>query len=257
MCNSKETNTDKSINEQIKEMFDKNLAGQVIIYDGVVNEEKYNKQDLKIAFLLKEVNDEDSKGNCSLVEWLGSLKTKYKENSWENKKEEKSWQNTWLNVCYWCEILKNLNAKFKDAYDTYNKKITDLLENLDDIAVVNIKKTNGKGSSDYQELEDAIRLYGDVTIKEIEELIQPRLVICCSKDVYYLIQNKINVETKINVEPKTLDCGTEYFVEKGIYYLKFVHPAWYSVNDNILFAYAKVAFAEILSEIKNTSCIDK
>lgn len=65
MCNSKETNTDKSINEQIKEMFDKNLAGQVITYDGVVNEEKYNKQDLKIAFLLKEVNDEDSKGNCS------------------------------------------------------------------------------------------------------------------------------------------------------------------------------------------------
>lgn len=67
MCNSKETNTDKSINEQIKEMFDKNLAGQVITYDGVVNEEKYNKQDFKVVFLLKEVNNKENKESGSLV----------------------------------------------------------------------------------------------------------------------------------------------------------------------------------------------
>lgn len=257
MCNSNATNTDKSINEQIKELFDEifndefkknnELEGQFIEYDGCVKEERYKEQNFKIAFLLKEVNAEDSKENCSLVEWLGSLKTKYEENSWENKNEENSWEKTWLNVCYWCEILKNLNANFTDAYNKEKKK---LLENLYDIAIVNIKKTNGKGSSDYQDLEDAIRLYGDATIKEIEELIQPRLVICCSKDVYYLIQNKINVESK------PLDCGTEYFVEKGIYYLKFVHPAWYSVNDNILFAYAKVAFGEIINVIKQNTCND-
>ena len=268
MCNSNATNTDKSINEQIKEMFDEifndefkkdnELEGQFIEYDGLVDEKEYQKQDLKVAFLLKDVNDEDSKGNCSLVKWLGSLKTKYKENSWENKKEEKSWQQTWLNVCYWCEILKNLNANFIRAY---NKEITALLKNLDDIAIVNIKKTNGGSKSIYKELEGAVKLYGKSTIKEIEELIQPRLVICCgtfdlAQMLVQIKRNKDDYES-VTVQTTTLPSGAKYFIEDGIYYLKFVHPAWYTVNKNILFAYAKVTFAKILSKIKNTSCIDK
>ena len=252
MCNSNATNTDKSINEQIKELFDKNLAGQVIAYDGAVNEEEYNKQDFKVVFLLKEVNNKENKESGSLVDWLGSLKTKYKENSWKNKKEEKSWQKTWLNVCYWCEILKDLNANFTNICNETKEKIT---ENLHEIAAVNIKKTNGEGSSDYAELEDAVKQYGDLTLYEIEKIIQPKLVICCG--TFELAQSLFQTVKQKTVQTETLSCGTEYFIEDGIYYLKFVHPAWYVVNNNILFAYAKVTFAEILSEIKNTSCIDK
>ena len=242
MCNSNATNTDKSINEQIKELFDKNLAGQVIAYDGAVNEEKYNKQDFKVVFLLKEVNNKENKESGSLVDWLATL----------NSYEKKTWKKTWLNVCYWCEILKDLNANFTEICNKNEKKIT---ENLHEIAAVNIKKTNGGSSSVYAELEDAVKQYGDLTLYEIEKIIQPKLVICCG--TFELAQSLFQMVKQKTVQTKTLSCGTEYFIEDGIYYLKFVHPAWYVVNNNILFAYAKVTFAEILSEIKNTSCIDK
>ena len=82
MCNSNATNTDKSINEQIKELFDKNLAGQVIAYDGAVNEEEYNKQDFKVVFLLKEVNNKENKESGSLVDWLATLNS-YEKKTWK------------------------------------------------------------------------------------------------------------------------------------------------------------------------------
>lgn len=242
MCNSKATNTDKSINEQIKELFDKNLAGQVIAYDGAVNEEKYNKQDFKVVFLLKEVNNKENKESGSLVDWLATL----------NSYEKKTWKKTWLNVCYWCEILKDLNVNFSDIYAKTEEEITKILHN---VAVVNIKKTFGDSKSIYEELQKAIKDYGDLTLYEIEKIIQPKLVICCG--TFELAQLLFQTVKQKTVQTETLSCGTEYFIEDGIYYLKFVHPAWYVVNNNILFAYAKVTFAEILSEIKNTSCIDK
>lgn len=245
MCNSNATNTDKSINEQIKELFDKNLVGQVIAYDGAVNEEKYNKQDFKVVFLLKEVNDKENKKSCSLVDWLATL----------NSYKKKTWKKTWLNVCYWCEILKDLNANFTEIC---NKKEEEITENLHEIAAVNIKKTNGGSSSVYAELEDAVKQYGDLTLYEIEKIIQPKLVICCGTfELAQMLFNKDNDKNELeNVQTNTLPCGVEYFEEKGIYYLKFVHPAWYTVNHNILFAYAKVAFGEIINVIKQNTCND-
>ena len=244
MCNLNETNANKCINEQIKDLFDNHikLKDKFISYDGVVNEEEYNIQDLKVAFLLKEVNYKRARKNHSLVDWLSKL----------NNDKKKKWKKTWLNVCYWCEILKDLNVNFSDIYAKTEEEITKILHN---VAVVNIKKTFGGSKSIYEELQNAVNDYGVLTLKEIEKIIQPKLVICCG--TFELAQSLFQMVKQKTVQTKTLSCGTEYFIEEGIYYLKFVHPAWYVVNNNILFAYAKVTFAEILSEIKNTSCIDK
>ena len=246
MCNLNDISTNKSINEQIKELFDNDInlkERNDFAYDGIINEEIYSNQDLKVAFLLKEVNGSNSKDKWSLAEWLASL---------QNDNENKTWKKTWLNVCYWCEILKDLNVNFSDIYAKTEEEITKILHN---VAVVNIKKKFGCSKSIYEELQKAIKDYGDLTLYEIEKIIQPKLVICCG--TFKLAQSLFQTVKQKTVQTKTLSCGTEYFIEDGIYYLKFVHPAWYVVNNNILFAYAKVTFAEILSEIKNTSCIDK
>lgn len=107
-------------------------------------------------------------------------------------------------------------------------------------------------------MEDAVKQYGDLTLYEIEKIIQPKLVICCGTfELAQMLFNKDNDKNELeNVQTNTLPCGVEYFEEKGIYYLKFVHPAWYTVNHNILFAYAKVAFGEIINVIKQNTCND-
>lgn len=95
MCNLNDISTNKSINKQIKELFDNDInlkERNDFAYDGIINEEIYSNQDLKVAFLLKEVNGSNSKDKWSLAEWLASL---------QNDNENKTWKKTWLNVCYW------------------------------------------------------------------------------------------------------------------------------------------------------------
>ena len=90
MCNLNDISTNKSINKQIKELFDNDInlkERNDFAYDGIINEEIYSNQDLKVAFLLKEVNGSNSKDKWSLAEWLASL---------QNDNENKTWKKLGL-----------------------------------------------------------------------------------------------------------------------------------------------------------------
>lgn len=227
------------INEKIVTLLEENrslFCGKPIAVDGVVDEAAFLNSSIKTVFLLKEVNVPDMENDWRT--FLDFIR--------EQTEAEKMYF-TWPNVCLWMEALHRPDAVFADYVDEngafHAKK---LQRNLLEAAVVNIKKTAGAGSSNAGELEDAVSSYGHVICAEIEECIGPELVICGGTFEY---AKKIFSPGKDSV--KRLPSGAEYFEKKGIFYLQFVHPAWFSVSRNILFAYAKEVFADIRAVMKN------
>lgn len=222
-----------SINSGIARLLEQNreyFEGKPIAFDGVVDEKEFYKNRIKTLFLLKEVNDP----NMS-ADWKDFTDYIKKETS------KDSMYKTWPNVCLWIEALRNPEVNYKDCTDEYGNFLTKKLQkNLLDVAIVNIKKTAGGGSSNHDEILGATNKYGHIIVEEIENYIKPNLVICGGTFYYAKIMFKIN-----DNEVRKLPSGAEYFIKNNVVYLQFVHPMWFSVNRNILFAYAKTVFADV------------
>lgn len=133
----------------------------VFISDGIVNEVVWNNQiGKKILYVLKEAYGENEDWN--LTEWL--LRTKPSTSIWKR-------------VIEWTYGIQNTTeskiAKYSpDIYEHH----TELFNN---IAVVNLKKSGGKSSSDYGEIE-AYALADKEEIKKQLRLIAPDIILCRS-----------------------------------------------------------------------------
>lgn len=223
-----------NINQKVAALLENNreaFGGKPIAFDGVVDEDTYLNSDIKTLFLLKEVNDPEM--NNDWISFMDDIKLQV---------NKESMYKTWPNVCLWIEALHNPNVEYTYCVDENGNFATKKLQrNLLEVAVVNIKKTAGGGSSNYDEILDAANRYGNVIREEIENCISPQLVICGGTFDYAKIM--FNVKDS---EVCTFPSGAEYFTKNGILYLQFVHPMWFSVNRKILFAYAKDVFADVL-----------
>lgn len=229
----KENKKMSTINEKIEKLLEENrqyFEGKPIAFDGIVDEDTYKISKIKTVFLLKEVNDPDM--NKDWTEFMYFVK---------QQAEVDSMYKTWPNVCLWIEALNNPDADYLDCVDQYGNFATKKLQkNILEVAIVNIKKTAGGGSSNYEEIFEAATKYGHIIEKEIEELILPQLVICGGTFDYAKMIFKVCGD-----EIKTFPSGAQFFFKNNILYLQFVHPMWFSVNRNILFAYAKNVFKDV------------
>ncbi len=226
------------INERVANLLEENrelFEGKYIAFDGVVDEERFMKSDIKTLFLLKEVNYPDME-----KDW-----TDFMENTRQQAYADTMYK-TWPNICLWLEALHKTDVDFVDCTDEYGNFDTKKLQkNLLETAVVNIKKTAGGGSSKYEEILYAANKYGHIIVEEIEKCICPELVICGGTFDFAKIMFKVE-----NEEIKTLPSGAKYFEKDNIFYLEFVHPMWFMVDRNILFAYAKTVFSDVCKLLK-------
>lgn len=220
------------VNDRIAQLLEENryvFDGKFIAFDGAVDEQAYRDSATRTVFLLKEVNNPDMQ-----EDWKDFMKDVRDETSKENP------YKTWPNVCMWMETLFNGDTTYEECIalwaDTQNKPLQQYLRQ---IAVVNLKKTAGGGSSSYKELLDAVEKYGHVIYQELE-LLRPRLVVCGG--TFELARKMMDVREEC---VKTLPCGAEYFMDSGVMYLQFVHPMWFSVNRKILYAYAREVFRDV------------
>lgn len=220
------------INERIAELLEANrqyFGGLPIAFDGVVDEESFKNSKIKTLFLLKEVNDPDMnadwKNFMEYTKQQASAETLYK---------------TWPNVCLWLEVLKHSDVTYLECVDGYGNFLTKKLQkNLLDVSIVNIKKTAGGGSSNYDEILSAAKNYGHIIWEEIG-IINPELIICGGTFDFAKMIYDVSAD-----EIKTLPSGAQYVVRDNMIILQFIHPMWFSVNRNILFAYAKAVFADV------------
>lgn len=196
----------------------------VLVYDGIVDEDHFSHQSEKILFLLKDGNEpfpHEELGNqgCTYLDFQKALKCDY---------PAKDFYRMWRVMCLWTRIIEDPNFCLSDCYDKNTGfSVDNMREYLSHIATVNIKKLAGigtnsknKATSYDKKLRKAVSSYYPL-IKEEISLIKPTLVICGG--TFEFIQNQYSEK------PKQLSTGKRYFTHEGCDYLEFVHPsAFYS-----------------------------
>lgn len=204
----------------------KEIVNGGIVYDGVVNANRFSG----IVFLLKEAT---MAGTTKFGENWSLAETTFKEANGQEGKTPEHWRE----LCYWTEALKNPEKPYKAAEKCGG--------NLAEIALINIKKTAGEGTSDGAPLdiiakdEEYSQIIRD-EINAIKKVGKISLVICggtfdLAKKIY-----KVNTRKK---EVSSMDCGAEYFVKDDVVFLSFVHPS-VRCGKEVAYAYAQVVFSE-------------
>lgn len=129
------------------------------ISDGAVNPEIYEHTKPKIVFFLKEAYSQGEYKTWSLTEWLNNG----------------SMTKMWGTVAEWTYGIKNTTATViaPKPYLSKEEK-TDLLKT---IAIVNVKKSNGQKSSDYNDLLTYAESDYFHLRKELD-ILAPDIIIC-------------------------------------------------------------------------------
>lgn len=139
--------------------FHKDKGLNCFISDGAVNADAYQKSNPKIVFFLKEAYSKNNDENWSLTDWLnGGAMTKM-----------------WSTVSEWTYGIRNTTSSTipQKPRLTRGEKI-DLLKT---IAIVNVKKSNGKSTSTYADLLNFVKsdlLY----LKKELEILSPDIIVC-------------------------------------------------------------------------------
>lgn len=142
------------------------------IADGIVNTEVWNNTDKKILYVLKEAYG-NGWDDTTLAKWIDSGEClKYK---------------IWRRIPRWTYGIFNTDAKTQARF---RKELdyTESLSYLKKIAILNIKKSDGKPRSKYEEITKYGKHDKDEIIKEIE-LIDPDIIIC--GNVFSLLYNSV------------------------------------------------------------------
>ena len=240
------------MNHAIKKLIETNrpiFQGLPVAFDGVVDEEAYTASAIRTVFLMKEVNGQEiEKKDGQII--VKQIEQDWDYTEWLNKQahdDSEQFYKTWPNICLWTELLRNENTMYMDCMNAYGAfDSMHLRKNLAEIAVINVKKTPGKGSSDYEELRKAAEHPENAALIRSEiDILNPNLIICggtfeFAKKIFQVQQEEI----------MGLRSGAFYFRKDDRVYLEFVHPMWFSVNRNILFAYAKEVFREVKPLLK-------
>lgn len=201
----------------------------VFISDGIVNEKVWhNIQNKKILYVLKEAYGENEDWN--LVEWLSKVKPS---------------SSVWKRDIEWTYGIHNTNGEriAKYSSDIYRNN-TDLFSQ---IAVVNLKKSGGKSSSDYGEIE-AYAQSDNVEIKKQLELIAPDIIVCGSTF------QPLNHIYDSMICPKGAGCDNWFYFTDIIsghqtLVIDYYHPANYYPSLVNYYAIVNIFQQALLSEI--------
>lgn len=204
--------------------------GHVFNYDGIVNDEYWNDENnKKILFFLKEAHQgnrsREEYGNdiFDLVGWLDG--TVYK---------------MWKKVVIWVWAIENTTISNIKEYD--ENRISEVEQDLiRKIAVVNVKKSNGKTNSDWEELVKYANEDKELLLKEIE-MIKPKIIICGN-----------NVRLLNIVFDGALDMEKlykhHYVIHNGYIIIDYYHPACHYPNFVNYYAIASL-YQQALKSMK-------
>ena len=128
------------------------------IRDGIVSPEVwYGQPTPKICYLLKEAYSKDK--GYDLAKKL---------------KNDNPWQ-MWKKVAVWTEAIFQA---FGDGKEYDQKRIqANIRQNINRIAVINVKKSNGQSNSDYQELKKYAKEDRAFLRRELD-IINPDIIVC-------------------------------------------------------------------------------
>lgn len=205
-----------SINQKLSQLYtdwkDENPGH--FVDGGIVDEERYEKCETKILYLLKEVNDPIQEKDWSLVNFIRSqiVTSKFYRS---------------------IGILGLWNFGLQQGFPSYMSIMKDkeksMAEGLSDIAITNLKKTGGGGSSNMADIMVHAKYTKELWVKEIE-LINPDIVVCCG--TFSVVKEVLDFQTDV------CESGALYGDALGTRFVEFPHPM-YRISPKIIYAYFK------------------
>lgn len=172
--------------------YDKYKGGNVpktaFLPDGIIDDTQYNiKRDSgkSVLFIAKEAywfTEDESEEQC-----LESLKNPI---FWHREVSFGRVPETMFSK----RLSMLINSYYSGNFETIDK----VHKNLQSCAVLNLNKRGGFAYCKWETLAGYVSAYCKYIEKEIE-LIAPNLIICCGKDVKWLLDKYINIDKKIKV----------------------------------------------------------
>lgn len=150
----------KLLRKQEKKLFKKwNIETSNFVKDGIVSENDYRSATLKVLLILKEANDKDG-GGWDLTEHV---------------RQRPRWQ-TWNTVTRWMIGILRLKEiinwqEISKINEAQRKKY------LKSLAIINLKKIPGGGSSKNKEIMASAKKYSKLLNQQFN-LYKPHIVIC-------------------------------------------------------------------------------
>ncbi len=204
----------KSAELKLFEVWRKKLGNNHGFYsDGVVNEDEFRKSKKRILFLLKEVNSGNSKEGGCLIEFL-------------SKGAPGGGWKTWNDIARWTKGLRRyfeskeiINFTEVDHVDVESRK-----ELLSHIAAMNLDKTGGGGTADWEDIRQA-KERDWAEIKKQMALYQADIVVCCGTFglIEELAENDAIKQTNRGV--RFFETSLSFGGDKRTVFIDHCHPA--------------------------------
>ena len=136
-------------------------SNQIFVSDGPIDWDRWSTVNRRVLFLAKEAPGYEP--SWDLPEWI---------------REEGPKFNIWWNVAYWAYGIQRVSAEYLPSNPVPEEAWDEVKEALLASAVVNVKKSGGKSSSDVADLRKYVQLDGDL-IKQQVECYTPHVIVCC------------------------------------------------------------------------------
>ena len=154
--------------------------------DGIVNRDVFNKCKKRILWILKEVNHDGELDDWDMCE---ILRTEIKGEKGINP----GWSNTFAPIIYSTYGILN-NLKWHEI--PYCNEKPEIIDVLNSIAYMNVKRTSGGANVDYQKLSEAYKENKNLLFNQINE-INPSIIIYGG--TFYLFENDLDLISNKNV----------------------------------------------------------
>lgn len=193
--------------------------GEQPIFDGIVNQEIYEKTSPKILWVLKEVNTKSEQDPFDMRKHLNSkIKTK--------NGIEKGWEKTFLKIIYVTNgILNNLDWNDDLKHPTPHPEVIDELKK---IAYINIRKTSGGNSKSLEKnLKSHYQKSKHILLAQIKEF-KPEIIIFGGTFKFF----KNDVQLKHQMKSYG-SCNA--LKEDGVVYIDAYHPQYFVIKSEQYF----------------------
>lgn len=208
-----------STNQRLNDLYEtwrQNNPGH-FVGGGVIDEIRYGSIDVKLLFLLKEVNDSDQSEDWSLVDFI------------HRQSESARYHLTFEIIGLWSFGLMKGLPGYQRLIHSKEKNVR---EGLSGISITNLKKTGGTGVSELDEIRRHALDTKDLWIEEIK-IMNPDVVVCGG--TFTIVQEILGFT------PAVTSSGTRMGQALGTIFIDFYHPR-YRISPKVLYAYFKETF---------------
>lgn len=214
--------------EQNKNVILNGELNNAICFDGIVDDRQYSRSKYPVAFLLKETNGNTSDGkkpdhytDWDYVEWIRESQSKAEEPLYP----------TFRNISMWTSIYFDLLEKGEASKEKYLTngvlQVTDSLRKaLRRIAVINLKKTFGGGSTKWEDMEEYLNQDVRGVLREQLYIAAPSVVLCGGDAVFDWARQLFD-GFEVTVQTAATEGGrmVQYFTMRETVFVRFYHPA--------------------------------